>query len=48
MTFPEDEIRSHSRTGQDLSLQIPISGIPAEKFWEEKLQKWSIYSLGFG
>lgn len=48
MTFPEDEISSHSRIGQVLSLQTPIFGIPAEKLWEEKLQKWSIYSLGFG
>ena len=33
MTFPEDEIRSHSRTGQHLSLQnfIPVFEIPAEK-----------------
>lgn len=32
MTFPEDEIRSHYSMGQDLSLQSPIFGIPAEKF----------------
>lgn len=34
--FPEDEIGSHSKSGQDLSLQIPAFG---NSSWEVKLQK---------
>lgn len=46
--LPEDEIRSHLRTGQDLSLQISIFGDSNPEVWEEKLQKWNIYSIGSG